>query len=31
VSVPAFDVAGDRIQHVWAVLNPDKIRPWTAH
>ncbi|MER5318797.1 RNA polymerase sigma factor SigJ [Streptosporangium roseum] len=29
VSVLAFDVAGDRIKHVWAVLNPDKLRPWT--
>ncbi|GAA5769612.1 hypothetical protein Aros01_06132 [Streptosporangium roseum] len=28
VSVLAFDVAGDRIKHVWAVLNPDKLRPW---
>ncbi|MEU7720195.1 RNA polymerase sigma factor SigJ [Streptomyces tibetensis] len=31
VSVLAFDVAGDRIQHVWAVLNPRKLRPWTAN
>jgi hypothetical protein len=31
VPVTAFDIAGDRIQHVWAVLNPDKLRPWTAH
>ncbi|MFF5960163.1 sigma-70 family RNA polymerase sigma factor family protein [Streptomyces luteogriseus] len=30
VSVPACDIAGDRIQRVWAVLNPDKLRPWTA-
>lgn len=30
VSVLAFDTAGDRIQHVWAVLNPDKLRLWTA-
>ncbi|NJP94079.1 RNA polymerase sigma factor SigJ [Nonomuraea sp. FMUSA5-5] len=30
VSVLAFDVAGDRIQHIWAVLNPDKLRPWTT-
>lgn len=30
VSVLAFDIAGDRIQHVWAVLNPDTLRPWTA-
>jgi RNA polymerase sigma-70 factor (ECF subfamily) len=30
VAVCAFDVAGDRIRHIWAVLNPDKLRPWTA-
>jgi len=29
VSVLAFDVAGDRIKRIWAVLNPDKLRPWT--
>ncbi|MFE8989237.1 hypothetical protein ACFYMI_15625 [Streptomyces collinus] len=22
--------AVDRIQHVWAVLDPDELRPWTA-
>jgi RNA polymerase sigma-70 factor, ECF subfamily len=30
VTVYAFDVAGDRITHIWAVRNPDKLRPWTA-
>jgi RNA polymerase sigma-70 factor (ECF subfamily) len=30
VSVLAFDITGDRIKHIWAVLNPDKLRPWTA-
>jgi RNA polymerase sigma factor (sigma-70 family) len=30
VMVLAFDVAGDRIKHIWAVRNPDKLRPWTA-
>jgi RNA polymerase sigma factor (sigma-70 family) len=30
VAVVAFDVAGDRIKHIWAVLNPDKLRPWTT-
>ncbi len=30
VSVMAFDVAGDRITHIWAILNPDKLRPWTT-
>jgi RNA polymerase sigma factor (sigma-70 family) len=28
VAVYAFDIAGDRIKHIWAVLNPDKLRPW---
>jgi RNA polymerase sigma-70 factor, ECF subfamily len=30
VTVFAFEVAGDRITHIWAVRNPDKLRPWTA-
>ena len=30
VTVFAFDVTGDRIKHIWAVRNPDKLRPWTA-
>ena len=30
VTVLAFDIAGDRIKHIWAVRNPDKLRPWTA-
>ncbi|TDC20660.1 sigma-70 family RNA polymerase sigma factor [Streptomyces sp. 8K308] len=30
VAVLAFDIAGDRIRHIWAVLNPDKLRPWTT-
>jgi RNA polymerase sigma-70 factor (ECF subfamily) len=29
VTVYAFDLAGGRIKHIWAVLNPDKLRPWT--
>jgi RNA polymerase sigma-70 factor (ECF subfamily) len=28
VTVFAFDLAGDRIKHIWAVRNPDKLRPW---
>jgi len=28
VAVYAFDITGDRIKHVWAVLNPDKLRSW---
>lgn len=30
VTVIAFDVAGSRIRRLWAVRNPDKLRPWTA-
>ncbi|MBF6300737.1 RNA polymerase sigma factor SigJ [Nocardia amamiensis] len=29
-SVVAFDIAGDRIQRIWAVRNPDKLRQWTT-
>jgi RNA polymerase sigma factor (sigma-70 family) len=30
VTVLAFAVAGGRITHMWAVRNPDKLRPWTT-
>ncbi|HEX6470207.1 MAG TPA: RNA polymerase sigma factor SigJ [Streptosporangiaceae bacterium] len=30
VAVLAFDIAGDRIRHIWVILNPEKLRPWTA-
>jgi len=30
VTVFAFDIAGDRIKHIWVVRNPEKLRPWTA-
>ena len=30
VTVFAFHVSGGRISHIWAVRNPDKLRPWTA-
>ena len=30
VMVMAFGIAGDRIKHIWAVRNPDKLRPWTT-
>jgi len=26
----AFDVAGDRIRHIWTVRNPEKLRRWTT-
>ncbi len=29
VTVMAFDVAGGRVRHIWAVRNPEKLRPWT--
>jgi RNA polymerase sigma factor (sigma-70 family) len=30
VTVFAFDLAGDRIKHIWAVRNPEKLWPWTT-
>ena len=30
VTVFAFDVAGDRIKHIWVIRNPEKLRPWTT-
>jgi RNA polymerase sigma-70 factor (ECF subfamily) len=30
VMVMAFDIAGDRIKHIWAVRNPEKLRPWAT-
>ena len=30
VAVLAFDVADNRIKHIWAVRNPEKLRPWTV-
>jgi len=30
VTVFAFEVSGDRIKHIWAVRNPEKLRPWTT-
>ncbi|NGO06734.1 sigma-70 family RNA polymerase sigma factor [Streptomyces sp. HC44] len=29
-AVLAFDVAGERIKTIWAVRNPEKLRPWTT-
>jgi RNA polymerase sigma factor (sigma-70 family) len=28
VTVFAFDVAGDRIRHIWVIRNPEKLRSW---
>jgi RNA polymerase sigma factor (sigma-70 family) len=30
VTVFAFDIADDRIKHIWAIRNPEKLRPWTT-
>jgi hypothetical protein len=30
VTVFAFDVAADRIRHIWVVRNPEKLRRWTT-
>jgi RNA polymerase sigma factor (sigma-70 family) len=30
VTVFAFEVAGDRIKRIWAIRNPEKLRPWTT-
>jgi RNA polymerase sigma factor (sigma-70 family) len=30
VAVYAFGFAGGRIKHIWTMLNPDKLRPWTT-
>jgi RNA polymerase sigma factor (sigma-70 family) len=30
VTVFAFDVADDRIKHIWVVRNPEKLRRWTT-
>jgi hypothetical protein len=30
VAVAAFDIAGDRVTHMWVVLNPEKLRSWTT-
>jgi len=29
LTVFAFDVADDRIRHIWAIRNPEKLRHWT--
>jgi RNA polymerase sigma-70 factor, ECF subfamily len=30
VAVIGFDDVGERIKHIWAVRNPEKLRPWTT-
>jgi RNA polymerase sigma factor (sigma-70 family) len=29
-AVLAFDITGDKITRIWAIRNPDKLRPWTT-
>lgn len=29
-TVAAFDVTGGRVSRIWAIRNPDKLRPWTG-
>jgi len=31
VTVAAFGLAGDRVHRIWAVRNPEKLRPWPGH
>ncbi len=31
VTVAAFNLTDDRVTHIWAVRNPEKLRPWTEH
>jgi RNA polymerase sigma factor (sigma-70 family) len=31
LTVMAFDVVDGRIKHIWAVRNPEKLRPWTGN
>ncbi|MEU7766560.1 RNA polymerase sigma factor SigJ [Nocardia sp. NPDC049190] len=31
VAVYAFDIAGDRITHIWTIRNPDKLVRWTTN
>jgi RNA polymerase sigma factor (sigma-70 family) len=30
VTVFAFETTGTRVQHIWAIRNPEKLRPWTV-
>ncbi|MFI6660652.1 RNA polymerase sigma factor SigJ [Streptomyces sp. NPDC050523] len=30
LTVYAFDIDGDHIQRIWAIRNPDKLRPWAG-
>jgi RNA polymerase sigma factor (sigma-70 family) len=30
IGVIAFEVADEAVKHIWAVRNPEKLRPWTA-
>jgi RNA polymerase sigma-70 factor (ECF subfamily) len=28
VAVYAFEITGEKITRIWAILNPGKLRPW---
>ena len=30
ITVWAFEIEGERIKHIWAMRNPDKLHPWTT-
>jgi RNA polymerase sigma-70 factor, ECF subfamily len=30
LAVYAFEIAGDQITRIWAILNPGKLRPWAT-
>jgi RNA polymerase sigma-70 factor, ECF subfamily len=30
VTVYSFEIVDDRIRHIWAIRNPDKLLPWTS-
>ncbi|EWS95977.1 RNA polymerase sigma factor SigJ [Streptomyces filamentosus] len=31
MTVASFDIAGGRVTRIWAVRNPEKLRPWARH
>ncbi|MFE2309620.1 nuclear transport factor 2 family protein, partial [Streptomyces sp. NPDC059411] len=31
VTVAALGLSGGRVTHIWAVRNPEKLRPWTGN
>ncbi|MFC8658698.1 hypothetical protein ACFUCT_26350, partial [Streptomyces parvus] len=31
MTVASFDIADGRVTRIWAVRNPEKLRPWARH